>query len=107
MLNEENIQLLIYAIGTIGGIIAFWYSLRSKVNALEQKINILEVAVEGLKKDREVFEANSKTEIASLRERIENVDKSLVKISTSLEINNQHVGTMIEIITKRLEKIER
>lgn len=101
-----DLQSIVYLGGTLATMIAFWFNLRNKVSALEQKINLLEGTLEEVKKDKEKYEENSKHEVSYLRERIETMDRNVVKISTQLEIHNAHLATMLDLLIKRIEKTE-
>lgn len=106
MESFENVEFFLYVLGTIVGIIAFWFNLKGEVSILKQKIAILEASIEELIRQREIHEKLYARETEVLKTKIESVDKSLVKISTELEINNVHLGTMLEILNKRIERIE-
>jgi hypothetical protein len=102
----ENVEFFLYVLGTIVGIIAFWFNLKGEVSILKQKIAVLEASIEELIRQREIHERLYAKETENLKVKIENVDKNLIKISTELEINNVHLGTMLEILSKRIERIE-
>lgn len=100
------VQFLIYFGTTIAAITSFWYGTRNRIASLKQELAMLNRDVSELKKNRAEFEATTKAEAAYLRDRVENVDKHLVKISTELEIHNTHLDTMLQLMIKRIEKIE-
>lgn len=101
-----NLQLIAYTVSTAIGIVAFWFNMRTKVASLEQKITVLEHTIETMKVDRDKYEERAKTETSYLRDRIEAMDRNVVKISTELEIHNAHLATMLSLLIKRIDKIE-
>ena len=106
MADQQSIEFFLYVLGTIVGIIAFWFNLKGEVSILKQKIAVLEASIEELIRQREIHEKLYSKEVENLKTKIENVDKNLIKISTELEINNVHLGTMLEILNRRIEKVE-
>lgn len=103
----DGFDSLIYLLGTIAGIIAFWYNLKKKVDILSSEVQAMEKAVEELRVSRMYTEVHSKEEASSLRHKIEDLDKVLIKLSTQMEVQNRHMEIMLDLLIKRIERIER